>query len=635
MGGPGVIMSRETLARVVPHIKHCLKNLFTTHEDVELGRCVQKYAGVSCTWSYEMQTILYHNSSGRDAFTGNLKQKEVHRAITLHPVKQHSHMYRIHNYMKSLELQDILQKKILLHRDVRSMMDQLNSTHSLPSNEFRLTGDSKQLFSSRPGSPNYLGDTDLLGLPPGLNKYRPRKVADVIKWDFISKAWYSDTDANPRRRIDSYTKEGLDDVVREVMDLINKFSKQRGRVIDFKEIFYGYQRVNPLYGVDYMLDMLLMYKKYRGKKMTVPVRRHAYLQQQFTGFEVREVLDGSEVKLKTQQQDAEAYDDDDAAGNPSRDIADNGMVRVEGPPAKRRPDSQTKTVHFVLPLFNRLSTFARFVDNYESVCLANDERVTLTVVPYGRATADGAAATVARLAARYPDARLTVLPDAGGQFARAEALHAGAVHAAGPPPDDLLFFVDVDMLWTAATLDRVRLNTVRGHTVYFPIVYSEYDPVVVYGRASGSPNHFLVNQDTGYWRQYGFGIVSAYATDLAAAGGLDTSIRGWGNEDVDLFEKFVRSRTAVSVFRAADPDLVHVYHPVECDAGLPEPKARMCANTRFETYGNVDQFANIIYKNRDAVYEFAAGRLRNVSTAATQPPAHPLPVSKSVPRPGV
>jgi len=35
-------------------IKHCLKNLFTTHEDVELGRCVQKYAGVSCTWSYEV-----------------------------------------------------------------------------------------------------------------------------------------------------------------------------------------------------------------------------------------------------------------------------------------------------------------------------------------------------------------------------------------------------------------------------------------------------------------------------------------------------------------------------------------------------------------------------------------------------
>lgn len=55
------------------------------------------------------------------------------------------------------------------------------------------------------------------GLPPGLNKYRPRKTADVIKWDFISKAWFSDADANPKRRIDSYSKEGLDDVVREVI----------------------------------------------------------------------------------------------------------------------------------------------------------------------------------------------------------------------------------------------------------------------------------------------------------------------------------------------------------------------------------------------------------------------------------
>lgn len=56
MGGPGVIMSRETLARVAPHVKYCLKNLYTTHEDVELGRCVQKFARIPCTWSYEVST---------------------------------------------------------------------------------------------------------------------------------------------------------------------------------------------------------------------------------------------------------------------------------------------------------------------------------------------------------------------------------------------------------------------------------------------------------------------------------------------------------------------------------------------------------------------------------------------------
>lgn len=53
-GGPGVIMSRETLRRVAPHIPACLKNLYSTHEDVEVGRCVQKFAGIPCTWNYEV-----------------------------------------------------------------------------------------------------------------------------------------------------------------------------------------------------------------------------------------------------------------------------------------------------------------------------------------------------------------------------------------------------------------------------------------------------------------------------------------------------------------------------------------------------------------------------------------------------
>jgi len=67
------------------------------------------------------------------------------------------------------------------------------------------------------------------------------------------------------------------------MDNINLFSRERGRVIEFQQILYGYYRLNPLYGPDYILDVLLTFKKYRGRKMTVPVRRHAYIQQQFVG----------------------------------------------------------------------------------------------------------------------------------------------------------------------------------------------------------------------------------------------------------------------------------------------------------------------------------------------------------------
>ena len=62
MGGPGVLFSRETLRRIVPHIKYCLANLYTSHEDVELGRCVRKFAGISCTWSYEVSFFFFRNA---------------------------------------------------------------------------------------------------------------------------------------------------------------------------------------------------------------------------------------------------------------------------------------------------------------------------------------------------------------------------------------------------------------------------------------------------------------------------------------------------------------------------------------------------------------------------------------------
>lgn len=57
MGGPGVLLSRETLKRIIPHVKYCLDNLYTSHEDVELGRCVRRFAGISCTWNYEVSVF--------------------------------------------------------------------------------------------------------------------------------------------------------------------------------------------------------------------------------------------------------------------------------------------------------------------------------------------------------------------------------------------------------------------------------------------------------------------------------------------------------------------------------------------------------------------------------------------------
>lgn len=173
MGGPGVILSRETLKRVAPHIPTCLRNLYSTHEDVEIGRCVQKFAGIPCTWNYEMQSILRHNSSGKYAYTGTLKTKEIHNAITLHPVKMAPLMYRLHAYMQGLRAQELRQQSLQLHRDIAAMKALLAPPTDVEAGRdggkgVDDGGDSSlvsgvPIFPVGPESDLYLGDHSVLG----------------------------------------------------------------------------------------------------------------------------------------------------------------------------------------------------------------------------------------------------------------------------------------------------------------------------------------------------------------------------------------------------------------------------------------------------------------------------------------
>lgn len=135
-----------------------------------------------------MQAILYHNSSGDQAFTGNLKKKEVHRAITMHPVKNSQHMYRLHNYMRvgiyklmrdyptkknyyyytvkilyfirhqGLKIQDLQQQRVMLHRDVYTMAEQF-SIDPVQLRDHKLA-EGVSLF---PGDSIDVGDTSVLG----------------------------------------------------------------------------------------------------------------------------------------------------------------------------------------------------------------------------------------------------------------------------------------------------------------------------------------------------------------------------------------------------------------------------------------------------------------------------------------
>ena len=176
-----------------------------------------------------------------------------------------------------------------------------------------------------------------------------------------------------------------------------------------------------------------------------------------------------------------------------------------------------KKINMIVPLFRKHEAFLRFMRTFEEVCLQSHENVQLLIVMFLNENSDSkndialqqTLSIVNELNARY-GGEFIKLSSIRGKFARAKALNYGMAQV---ETRELLFFVDVDMVWTVDTLHRVRLNTVAGERVYFPIVFSQFDPAITY-KMSVVPNHFLINDETGYWRVFGYGIMSAYKGDV-------------------------------------------------------------------------------------------------------------------------
>lgn len=264
---------------------------------------------------------------------------------------------------------------------------------------------------------------------------------------------------------------------------------------------------------------------------------------------------------------------------------------------------QSKVINFILPLSGRYEIFQRFLQNYEDICLTSGEKTSLFVVLYQHKSENTFNKTIdliEQLKYKYRSASIEILP-VSGEFSRARALDLGVSRQ---QPDDLMLFIDVDIVFTGSALNRIRLNTLSGRRIYFPIVFSQYDPKVVYGDVR-KQDKFTINEISGHWRQYGFGIVSVYKSDYRTVGGLDLSIQGWGKEDVEFFEKAVKSD--LDVFRAADRHLVHVYHEIECSRELSTPQFSMCMGSKADTYAGVETLADMIYSNPD-ILRFAKER---------------------------
>lgn len=152
------------------------------------------------------------------------------------------------------------------------------------------------------------------------------------------------------------------------------------------------------------------------------------------------------------------------------------MQPVTAPSDARNPN---EIINLILPLSGRLERFQQFIDNFIDVCIKRDKHVFLTVVLYGASDFNNVKSTLKDLEASYGFKKYQLIMR-DKPFSRGRALHDGVMYWSGTPTNILLFFCDVDITFRPDFLRRCRMYTEPEKKIYYPMVFSLYNPQNVY-----------------------------------------------------------------------------------------------------------------------------------------------------------
>lgn len=274
------------------------------------------------------------------------------------------------------------------------------------------------------------------------------------------------------------------------------------------------------------------------------------------------------------------------------------LFRPFGPLMKvrnERVDTASTPINIIVPLSRRTDKFKHFMHNFREVCVQQDGRVHLTVVYFGNDQINEVRSILENTSREVNFKNYTLL-QLNEEFSRGRGLDFGA--RAWKGGNVLLFFCDVDIYFTADFLNSCRLNTQPGKKVFYPVLFSQYNPALIYGSSDHIPpveQQLVIKKDTGFWRDFGFGMTCQYRSDFINIGGFDIDIKGWGGEDVHLYRKYLHSN--LLVVRAPSRGLFHLWHEKQCADELPPDQYRMCMQSKAMNEASHGQLGMLFFRH--------------------------------------
>ncbi|MBN3295403.1 CGAT1 acetylgalactosaminyltransferase, partial [Amia calva] len=274
------------------------------------------------------------------------------------------------------------------------------------------------------------------------------------------------------------------------------------------------------------------------------------------------------------------------------------FFRPFGPVMKvrnERVDTSSMPINIIMPLAKRADKFRQFMQNFKEVCIRKDGRVHLTVVYFGKDQVSEVRGILENTSKEMNFKNFSFI-QLNGEFSRGRGLDVGARAWRGG--NVLMFFCDVDIYFTADFLNSCRLNAQPGKKVFYPVLFSQYNPGLIYGHHGALPpieQQLVIKKDTGFWRDFGFGMTCQYRSDFINIGGFDVDIKGWGGEDVHLYRKYLHSQ--LLVVRAPARGLFHLWHEKRCADELPPDQYKMCMQSKAMNEASHGQLGMLFFRH--------------------------------------
>nr|XP_053626457.1 chondroitin sulfate N-acetylgalactosaminyltransferase 2-like [Cherax quadricarinatus] len=202
-------------------------------------------------------------------------------------------------------------------------------------------------------------------------------------------------------------------------------------------------------------------------------------------------------------------------------------------------DRPNTSITLIVPLQGRLHTLKVFLANLRVVLGQGLLQVGLTVVYFNDLDSQKVQQLLKATEDQTHNLKTEFIP-LKEKFSRGLGLQEGVRKTR--LEGQVMFFCDVDVLFSREFLTRCLNTPVRGYQVYMPTLFSLYNPRFVFPHSAAPPSALQLMQvrdHYGYWRIWGHGMVCIYKDDVLKMGPIPNGT-SWGGEDLNPLEKKVR-----------------------------------------------------------------------------------------------